>query len=253
MLRAISASTEANAAQVIQGLRNDPEAFEALRYVTTPPISEDDLKTLADTKLSRRALRDRAAATRVYALLKETLDLRRFPCHHNRPMNRRQTERALASTTALLTAQYIQTRRRNDAKLRQEKAVKDVLDKHGFQESSRRAISGLGDAPGPGTYYSECRIERKKADIIVGVPGPRIIGIECKVSNSAVNSEKRIGEALNKMEQWERFFGKQIVTIAVIGGVFDPGTLMDAQGRGLGLFWEHDLQPLSDWIGRLAG
>ena len=122
MLRAISASTEANAGQVIQGLWNDPEAFEALRYVTTPPISEDDLKTLADTKLSRRALRDRAAATRVYALLKETLDLRRFPCHHNRPMNRRQTERALASTTALLTAQYIQTRRRNDAKLRQEKA-----------------------------------------------------------------------------------------------------------------------------------
>ena len=74
--------------------------------------------------------------------------------------------------------------------------------------------------------------------------------IECKVSNSYINSVKRLNnDAAVKAVTWKRDFGvRQVVPTAVLSGVYKLHNLQDAQERGLTLFWAHGLKPLTDWI-----
>ncbi|HEV3075580.1 MAG TPA: XamI family restriction endonuclease [Thermoanaerobaculia bacterium] len=90
-----------------------------------------------------------------------------------------------------------------------------------------------------------------RADLIVSLWDGRIMPIECKVSNSAVNSVKRLNrEAAGKAESWIGDFGKkQVVPVAVLSGVYKLHNLLSAQERGLVLFWTHHLGALTEWVG----
>ena len=74
--------------------------------------------------------------------------------------------------------------------------------------------------------------------------------IECKVSNSATNSYKRINnDAAQKAVYWRRELGPaNVVPTAVLTGVFALGSLTQAQDNGLTLMWAHDLAPLLAFI-----
>lgn len=74
--------------------------------------------------------------------------------------------------------------------------------------------------------------------------------IECKVSNSALNSVKRLNnDAAAKAAQWLDALGRnQVVPSAVLSGVFNKHNLQDAQNAGLTIFWAHNLKPLGRFI-----
>jgi hypothetical protein len=74
--------------------------------------------------------------------------------------------------------------------------------------------------------------------------------LECKVSNSATNSIKRLNnDAAVKATEWIAQFGTAgVVPAAVLSGVFNLRHLEYAQDRGLAIFWAHSLHHLSDWI-----
>ena len=74
--------------------------------------------------------------------------------------------------------------------------------------------------------------------------------IECKVSNSSTNSVKRLNnDAAVKAASWKVDFGlRQVVTIAMLSGVYKLHNLVDAQDRGLTIFWAHDLKAMTYWI-----
>lgn len=56
-------------------------------------------------------------------------------------------------------------------------------------------------------------------------------------------------DAAVKATSWKVDFGVlQVVPSAVLGGVYKLHNLLDAQNRGLTIFWAHDLKPLTDWI-----
>jgi hypothetical protein len=76
------------------------------------------------------------------------------------------------------------------------------------------------------------------------------MAIECKVSNSATNSVKRLNnDAAVKAEYWLKMFGtSQVVPTAVLSGVFKVLNLEQAQERGLALCWSHDLDKLGEFI-----
>ena len=76
------------------------------------------------------------------------------------------------------------------------------------------------------------------------------MAIECKVSNSALNSIKRLNnDAAVKAEFWLKHFGTaQMVPAAVLSGVYKLHHLVNAQAHGLALFWAHDLVELLSWI-----
>jgi hypothetical protein len=147
--------------------------------------------------------------------------------------------------------QKVLTGRRNQSKTDQENAVAGVLDSIPMSIVERRRISvTLDRAPQPGEYCRESKLGTTRGDFIVRLYDWRLLPMECKVSNSAVNSFKRVNhEALGKARKWRHEFGEgPIVPGVVLSGVFSTDNLWDAQEAGLNLFWSHRLEDLKEFI-----
>jgi hypothetical protein len=238
--------------ELLTSIVSDPQKRIAFRYLAAPPISEDDLKTLASSTLSARALRtDHEQAERVCEAVLSAIDPYRFPwVEAGRSATEREREIAVVSSTVLVASQRVGTRRRSNAKRQQEEGVRTVLRSIQFHEVETRDISLLDDAPGPGQFCGESKLGPKRADLVVRLPDRRCLAIECKVSNSAVNSFKHINhEALGKAREWLGKFGTAgVVPAAVLSGVFNTENLFEAQEGGLYLFWSHRLDDFRSFV-----
>ena len=233
----------------------DPRLLEAFRYLAGPPISEDDLKVLADARsLTRRTLeRTPELVQRLIGVVRQVLDRRRFAwVVEGREPTEAERNAAVLAAAALMAASRTQTRRRTLGKDQQEEMVKVALRELGFTEVASRTIRTISHAPSPGQFCGESVLGNRKGDIIVRLWDDRVMPIECKVSNSSTNSVKRLNnDAAVKASSWKTDFGlRQVVPSAVLSGVYKLHNLRDAQERGLTLFWAHDLGPLTDWITR---
>ena len=135
-------------------------------------------------------------------------------------------------------------------KKKQEKLVADYLATLGFTKIKAKHFHTMMEGPQAGQFCGECKLGDRKADLFLRLPDNRLLPIECKVSNSSTNSVKRVvNDAAAKASQWIRDCGLiQIVPVAVIGGVFNPLTLVQAQNAGLTIVWAHDLAKLGDFI-----
>ena len=238
-----------------QGLQILGEArlLEAFRYLAGPPISTDDLKTVAEVASLNRAklASDPAMVSKVVELVMVALDRRRFPwVKESRGPTEAESTAAVVASAALAATQRLGTARRTEGKRQQEQRVDDALLASGFKRVQRRPIPALPMAPDIGEFCGESMLGPTKADFIIRLWDQRVMALECKVSNSALNSVKRLNrEAASKAEVWQRDFGQtQIVPVAVIGGVFKLEKLQDAQRRGLTIFWGHDIGVMMDWI-----
>lgn len=230
-----------------------PKLLEAFRYLAGPPISTDDLKVVAEAFLSRKELTTNPAmVARIGQVVLSGLDRRRFPwVIERRDPTEAERNAAVVASAALLATRRLETMRRSDVKCEQEAVVHAALRSMGFVQVNSRKVSVLSDAPAPGEFCPESDLGGRKADVLVGLWDRRVMPIECKVSNSSTNSVKRLNnDAAVKAETWRKDFGQmQVVPTAVLGGVYKLHNLLDAQNRGLALFWAHDLSSLTRWIG----
>lgn len=238
-------------------LLQKPDMLDALRYLAGPPISRDDLLTLIDSSsLAPGVLKTNPGLVKLLVqTIKDALDRNRFPwVTDRREPTGSERDSAIIESSALLAAQRVATSRRSLGKRAQEERVRQALLDFGFEEIKVPGRTQLSPthpkAPKAGQFCGEALLGRDKADIIVGLWDGRTLPIECKVSNSSINSRKRLNmEAAAKAERWLRAFGDQlIVPTAVIGGVFKREYIEDAQSRGLTIFWAHNLAALTDWI-----
>lgn len=223
--------------------------IEALRYFSGPPISADDLKTISEVPSGKWGAAD-TWLTVVDTVL-TTIDGNRFPWfREDREPTEAEKNVAITATAAPIAFSKVATSRRNESKAAQEALVKQTLREMNFTEVDPRTIEVIHQAPAPGEFCGESLLGGKKGDVIARLPDFRILAIECKVSNSAVNSVKRINnEAASKATRWiERFGTTGIVPAAVIAGVFRPENLMDAQEDGLTIWWSHDISKMKQWI-----
>jgi hypothetical protein len=166
------------------------------------------------------------------------------------------------ASAALMAARRVETQRRSTGKAQQETLVKQTLTDLGLKEVARRPIPNITMAPAVGEFCSESVLglpkaaeksdKGRKADVVLRLWDTRLMPIECKVSNSSINSIKRLNnDAAVKAGTWTRDFGvRHVIPTAVLGGVYDLHNLLDAQERGLTLFWAHDLKALTDWVSR---
>lgn len=230
----------------------DPDLRAALRYLAGPPISEDDLKTLADAPslAPSRLSEDDSAVQRIMDVIAASLDTKRFPWVSGPGApDEGELHTAVVASASLMAVQRAQTARRNTDKRDQEARVQEYLVETGLERVDTRPIPTLDVAPERGKFCGECQLGSRKADIVVRLHDGRLMPIECKVSNSALNSVKRLhNDAAAKAAQWVADFGKQVVPSAVLSGVFKNHNLQDAQEAGLAIFWAHNLAPLGDFI-----
>ncbi|HEY9153622.1 MAG TPA: XamI family restriction endonuclease [Opitutaceae bacterium] len=226
---------------------------EALRYLAGPPISEDDLEIIAEVRtLSPGVLKSNPEMLRrVLAVIELIMDPHRFPwIKTGDAATKEQREAALVASAVLLAAQRIATGRRMEGKSGQEGAVIAYLKSLHYEEVRPSAIKTLVQGPKANQFCSECLLGERKADIVVRLHDTRLLAIECKVSNSELNSIKRINnDAAVKAQYWIKTFGTaQVVPAAMLSGVFKVTNLQQAQAQDLSLFWAHDLRRLGAFI-----
>lgn len=239
-------------------LMSDKRKREVFRYLSGPPVSEDDLKVLMKARsLAPTTLRnDSALLSRVVAFMRDWHDRRRFPWVTDEwEPQEHDRKAAIIATTALLAMRRVETLRRHQGKRLQEQRVEQQLIRTSYRKVETRRVRMLGDAPKAGEFCREAYLGDRKADFIIGLWDGRTMGLECKVSNSSTNSVKRLNnDAAVKAESWRQDFGTaQMVSGAVLSGVYKVHNLENAQHRGLTLFWAHDLQAMVDWIHSTKG
>ena len=244
-------------ASVIADLMRNDDSRRAFCYLTAPPISEDDLKTLVEASIAPTRLEENPdSAAKLRDIIFRILDPHRFPwVGEDRDPEPHERSAAIIASAALVSAKKVETFRRNDAKDRQEDKVKDLLRDLGYTEIPKRDIPNGSAAPAVGEFMGETPLAGAKADVVVTVPGGRIMAIECKVSNSKVNSYKRIvHDTGGKATIWHDQLGRaNVLASAVLSGVFSASNCESVQNdKGVYLFWDHRLDDLRDFITSLT-
>lgn len=236
----------------IASIINDADAFTALRYLAAPPISDDDLKTLGDiASLAPRTLLSRPQdVAEITNIIGRLLDPCRFPwIGKNRQPTAPELEAAITASAALVASQRIETDRRNTAKAEQEKAVADLFLSLGYKRVPAKSMTLITDAPDPGELCGQAKLGDKQGDIFLRLRDKRLVAIECKVSNSEVNSFKRLmNDSVSKATEWVRALGtNQVVPVAVLRGVYKTENLVSAQSN-IALVWEHRLDDFKHFV-----
>lgn len=247
--------------KLIASLIQEEHLLTAFRYLGAPPISEADLITLIDGTLAYTHIAtspERAGMIR--DVIRHILDPKRFPwIYENRSPTPIEEEAAILASTVAASAQRTQTGRRSEDRDAVEGAVKAILMKLRFRHipSPRLGIQTLlgGHAPKPGHFMIGCKVGDHNGDIVAGLYDGRILALECKASNSELNSRKRINkEVAVDAASWIRKFGEQnIVPAAAIQGLFKPKYLIEAQETPVVFFWAHRLGDLQEFIKSTRG
>lgn len=233
-----------------QAVIQHPHLIEAARFLAGPPLSQDDLNALAGGKAVNRRLLDENTATRVISAIRAFLDPFRCAWLESGAAPRRGVVAAAVDWTASLWAvERCRTSRRRESSVHQERGVADLLKGRGLKEEPGiRRIQALDELPRR-HFTHEVVLGSPKADLAVRLADGRLLAIECKVSNSAINSVKRLNrETIGKAQTWRQTYGQQVVTAAVLGGVFKVSSLVGAQEAGVFIFWEHDLSGLAEFV-----
>ena len=230
----------------------DADLLYAARYVAGPPISVDDIQLLANASLSPSQIRsDPASAKRVIETILLGLDRERFPwLVENREATEAERRTAVVASAALIASRRVLTSRANISPARQQKLVRSTLRMNGFVEDTPKRIPNVSAAPPIGHFCGESVLGTRKADVVARLWDGRILAIECKISNSQVNSIKRLNnDAVVKANVWRQDFGDaNIVPCAVLAGVFGLRHLRESQERSLSLFWSHSIDEMSAFI-----
>lgn len=231
----------------------DNRKQEVFRYLSGPPVSLDDLKVLVEAKsLSKTRLKaEPEVLDRVVSFMQDWHDRRRFPWLTGKwAPEESERNAAILATTALLAMRRTETLRRSTGSELQEQLVASQLRRSRFEQIETRKVGTLNQAPVAGKFCRESVLGTRKADFIIGLWDDRTMALECKVSNSSTNSIKRLNnDAAIKAQTWRGEFGSiQVVTAAVLDGVYALKNLIDAQDKGLTIFWAHDLGVMFDWM-----
>lgn len=242
----------ANITSVAAEVLAEPLLLDAVRYLAGPPMSEDDLKVLAEASLAPgRIRRNPDMARRILETVLLGLDRNRFPWVMQRrdPTEAERAAAAMASA-ALIASSRVMTDRRTESSVAQEQSIAAALRNAGLTGVPRRTIRTLDNAPARGEFCGESLFAERKADLVIRLWDGRAMPMECKVSNSYTNSVKRLNnDAAVKARYWLDAFGSlQTVPAALLAGVFKLANLEQAQLRGLNIFWSHDPDALVAFV-----
>ncbi|MBO6901856.1 MAG: XamI family restriction endonuclease [Rhizobiaceae bacterium] len=255
----------------VRAILLDAEMFDALRYVTGPPVSEDDLGVLVTRSV--RGLNKTDIKTKddvPVALLKlicKLADPFRFPwVADRREPTGREVRTALAATATMHAAQSLQTERRGHGRVVEQRLETRLKDLGFIKIKGGKKKLKDGEVPLPAFpprgrvtqpshhpvyphFYGECVVYGRKVDLFIALPSGKMIALEAKDSSSGLNSTKRLlNDTAAKAIKYATEAGKNVISVALLSGVFKVADLKSAQEAGLFLVWAHDLDHFVDWI-----
>ena len=174
---------------------SDHGLLEALSGVAGPPISLEDLKTLAGVqRLSSAGIRvDPTRATRVVATVLNGLDPKRFPwVSEDRDPTDGEKHAAIQSSTAVLATLEVTAARQTEGGSRQEEEVHDPLLERGLHGIPARTVAATSDSPRPGEFCREAIFAGRRADFLIGLWDNRLMVVECLLSSSPLHLGRRL-------------------------------------------------------------
>lgn len=244
---------------------HDRAALGLARQLAIPPISVDDLDTLTDScfgqwlgQTTDRGVRPSSAEFNQAAkLISDRLDTDRMPWVAAGRAPTQQERRLFVEWTAAGPAiGRVLTERRSSASARQEAGTRAAAQAAGY-----KPIAPPGTLNDPikqmqaGSYATASRkLNGTNMDVPVRLSdahptGLLFLAIECKVSNSSLNSRKRLNDVRVKREVWDNAGTLyQFRTAGVLAGVFSLERLTEAQKGGVLIFWEHRLTDLTKYL-----
>ncbi len=237
--------------------------LELARYAAVPLISAGDLDNLTGAKFGNwiKQKSDRGTCpsdeefAEAAAVIKPTLNPLLAPwIADGRAPTAAELER-FAFTTALVPASNVLTTlRRSESSSRQEEAIRAACKSAGYEPTKPPgALTDPINDMDPGTYSTASRkIAGDNMDVPIRMRSGhflKFVAVEAKVSNTAVNSRKRLAEVMNKRSKWDNA-GElyDFRTAAVLAGDFSLERLKEAQTSGVMIFWEHRLEDLTDFL-----
>lgn len=204
--------------------------IEPALFLTVPRLSKANFKTLA------------AASGEVEVLLR-FLNLLRVPWMRpdwprGEEPTEEQVEAAIESAAEQWARQKFDTWQRKERARLQEETVRNQLETTGLTYVEPAAIA-----------ERVRKVKGNKCDVPAHLEDGTLLALECKVSNEATNSVKRlIRETRGKLGDWNDAFGSRIRTGAALSGVFKLNNLKQAQQRGMLLFFDQELETLDAFI-----
>lgn len=253
------------------GAIRDREALDIARYATLPMTSADDLDTLFATCVGAWIKQTASSTRRVsreptpeaFALIAEYLANNMDPIltpwlRASREPAETEREMFALWVASARAASRVGSARKNRGAQRQENAVRESLVEIDYGAVEKGRQRGAADSRfrpielPPRTFTAKPRVlNGKSADVVIRLAddhpsGIKVLVVECKDSNSAINSRKRLFEVAAKRAAWLRGedLPNEFRTVAVLSGVFGLRELEDAQKEGIHIIWEHRLSDL---------
>ena len=229
--------------------------MRVFRHLLTPPKSQDQFKLLCPswgkTSEAGRPLKAKVAAD-VAAVFQEWHDKKLTPwLSSSRPPTFREIRRLFDSVAPLMASQEFGTFERKHISSRQEQAVIQLLLDDGWTREPSKTIDLRANLPAR-HFMHKTRFATssrpKEVDIACGLKDTYILALECKVTNDATNSIKRINDVLNKATAWKAHWGSFVKPGALLQGVIAPKEVDRLLQAGVEVFWSHDLPTLKRWL-----
>ncbi|HET6352414.1 MAG TPA: XamI family restriction endonuclease [Coriobacteriia bacterium] len=222
------------------------ELVDAARFFGAPMISQDDLATIVG--VSKGQLGTSKHLPRTLEVIGGSIDPSRCPwLRDGRVPSPAELERAAYASAVVRATECTRTYFRNEEKTRQEEAAVQAIVDAGFTRVDSKSIRDPDDL-GPGECVHNTKLDGKQCDVLARLHDKRLLAIECKASNSAVNSIKRLNEVADKATVWNVARGQQVITAAVVSGILGASTVDDAFDKDFWVFWEYDLGQLTEFV-----
>lgn len=245
-----------NLRDVAVALRESAGHLAVLRRLLSPPLSQDQLH------LRCRSYSKAAENSGAPVPFEKSQHIASFILEWRDPQltlwldqNREPLKAELHSTTEalalLIAAQAAVTNKRTLLAAKQEADVLELLTGKGWKQKSAPLIDQSSQLSAR-EFMHKTRFATgtrpQEVDIACGMGSSVVLAMECKVTNDATNSIKRVNDILKKAGAWQEHWGNFVKTAALLQGVIaykDVARLLEA---GVQVFWSHRLQDFAAWL-----
>lgn len=238
-------------------LMTDGSHMLVFRHLLAPPKSQDQFKLLCDawSKASEKSGRPQKpeAVQAVSDVLTDWMDKTVAPwLVDERDPTDAERELLIERVISFIAPKITETLKRNRLSAEQEDAVVCLLKTIGWTQLPSVTIDTRAAVP-PKHFMNKTRFATatttaQEVDIACGFSDSYVAAMECKVTNDATNSVKRVNDVLKKAAAWKAHWGSFVETAALLQGVIKPEDVQRLTDEGVMVFWSHDLDAFQAWV-----